>query len=239
MSSESPKPDKQVISISERRLGELENRIPWERNGCKVFITNKGKVVARAEWNEHEQLVVVSIRRPKKTTLTLGKIIIDRDTRRYEPIRAPDQTPELRTEGILLFRTSNYDSEQAIRPDPFWQHYEGWAILPKTINGEDGLAEFFQTYPELNDQPHAKLDPSSADKSGWMMARQKDVDAYVCGRTEALPTLIPYQEPPQKDYIRFRPVFGPTDDFEFFSLYWENTWIVYIPRTTSPEEKEE
>jgi hypothetical protein len=232
------KTNEKIIAIPEHRLGELENIFPWGGDYSRLLIKHKGKVVARAEWDKRGQLVVISVRRPKKTTLKVGDILIDRGST-YAPIPIPETYPELETNGILLFRTSNYDSRQAVRPDPFWEKYEGWTILPKTINGRDGLAEFFQTYPELRTQPHTEFDPSGADKSGWMMARQKDVDDYVCGKTDTPPELIPYQEPPQRDYISQRPVLGPTDNFEFFSLYWENTWIIYIPRTTSPEAKEE
>jgi hypothetical protein len=68
------------------------------------------------------------------------------------------------------------------------------------------------------------------DTSAWMMAEQAGVDAYVCGYSETLPILRPFQPPAQSDLIAFRPVIGQTGNFEFFRLYWVNRWIVYVPR---------
>lgn len=224
-----------MLKISERRLEELpayfDNREGlWRFYGRTVFITKKGKVVAHARWDLDRRLVISKIRRPSSTGLEVGQVIYWGDVDRYAPIPVPRELPRLQTEGLLCFRTGVYSSEAAIRRDPFWEHYEGWMLIPREINGASGLDVFFREYPELTDAPYSTIDVDQVDSSTWKMARQYEVDAYVCGETDRLPTLVQFCVPKQNDVVTFQPVIGPTGNFEYFSLYWMNAWIVYVPR---------
>ena len=234
MSPEIPEdPSKKIMRIPERKLTRIHEYFYYREHpenfyGRRVLITQKGKVVAHAGWDEsHKKLTVEKIRRPQKTALKIGQILMD-NTEYAAPI--PREYPELKTEGVFLFRTHAYDSSHAVRPDPFWNEYEGWALIPKVINEQDGLKTFLDEYPEIAVQSYLKLDPTEQDSSGWMMADQRAVDAYVCGRSDQPPQLIPFELPAQADIVSYRPVMGPTGHFEFFSLYFENRWIVYVPR---------
>jgi hypothetical protein len=232
-------PRKKIMKIPEQRRHQIGQYIesrdePWKFYGRKVLITNRGKVVAHAEWDEsHENLVVRKIRRPNNTKLSVGQVLFGRGSCKFESIPVPRELPELHTEGVLLFRTHAYDSSKAVRPDPFWNAYEGWSLIPKLINGRDGLDTLLIEYPEIRDHGHTELNPDGADTSTWMMADQRAVDAYVCGRSEEEPKLIPFKLPCQEDIVSYRPVIGMTGNFECFSLYFVNRWTVYIPRKSS------
>lgn len=235
MSQENPSPKKQLLKIPERKVPDLkkffeEKHEAWELVGRTVFITQKGKVVARATWDHEDRLIVNKIRRPKATRLSIGQILYDPERRRYESIPVPTRSPELKSEGLLLFRTHAYDSSEAIRPDPFWEDYEGWALIPETINDRDGLQTFLDEYPEIAEAPHQASNVNPLGTTTWKMAEQKQVDDFVCGVTNERPTLASFEPPPQKEVIVYKPVIGPTGNFEYFSLHWVNKWIVYVPR---------
>lgn len=88
-------------------------------------------------------------------------------------------------------------------------------------------------YPEIAEAPHQVASFTAGDTTTWMMAEQQLVDAFVCGRSDEKPVLIPFEPPPQKEVIEYKPIIGLTGSFEYFSLYWVNKWIVYIPRVRS------
>lgn len=130
MFRETPSPKKQLLKIPERKIPFLkevleEKHEVWELIGRTVFITHKGRVVARATWDKEDRLIVNKIRRPQATKLSIGQVLYDPERRRYESVPVPTHSPELKSEGLLLFRTQAYDSSKAIRPDPFWKDYEG------------------------------------------------------------------------------------------------------------------
>ena len=235
MSLENPPARKRLFKIAERNISDLkrvfeEKSNGWELIGRTVFITQKGRVVARAAWDEEGRLIVNKIRRPQATKLSVGQVLYDSERQRYANIPIPTHRPELKSEGILLLRTPVYDSSTAMRHDPFWEEYEGWTLIPRTINERDGLQDFLDEYPEIAEAPHQVAAVNEADTATWKMAEQADIDAFVCGRTNTKPTLVPFRSPSQDEVIQYRPIIGQSGDFEFFSLYWVNKWIVYIPR---------
>jgi hypothetical protein len=199
-----------------------------------IFITKKKKVVAHAKWKDGS-LIVTKVRRPNKTELKVGQALFKDDRRAVE--RPP--RPELLTEGFQLVRSENYDSKNAIRPDPFWNEYEGWIVIPKQINGENGSDVLSKDYPELlesDDCPaFVTREIGQDDETEMKMALFSEVDAYVCGRTQAEPTLLPFHFPKQEEMVGYRGslCYCGCGKFEGWRRYWENKWIVYVPRKTA------
>ncbi len=231
------KPSSRILSLKEQSLENFPY-YNWELleralASHVVFITKKRKVVAHATWTK-EGLVVTKIRRPNATKLELGKILYE-NPRQAEP---QPPCPEIKTEGWQLIRYNAYDSSQAARPDPHWQQYEGWFMIPKTLDEERGLDAFLRDYPEMHAQgqePKYTLMPDtdeSADQTDWKMSRFSEVDTFVCGRTETIPTLLPFKPPAGNEMVRFRAslCFCGCGKFEGWHRYWENKWIVYVPR---------
>ncbi|OGL94918.1 hypothetical protein A2348_05525 [Candidatus Uhrbacteria bacterium RIFOXYB12_FULL_58_10] len=229
--------DRGMTRVPEKRLQEIvddfgEMERLWNRR--IIFITNKRKVVAHAEW-QGSDIVVTKLRRPEKTKLQVGQVL-------YEGYRPPPELPprpEIRVDGWRLIRNAQYDSTQAAKPDPFWEEYEGWFLIPDKINGGDGLEEYLFDYPELlaGDTPsYRTLELKELNADSLRMAAFSEVDAYVCGRTEQVPALLPFVPPKTNEVVLYRPSVCSCGcgNFEGWHRYWENKWIVYVPRAKSP-----
>ncbi len=199
-------------------------------NAKSLFIKNKGRVVAKAEW-EGDKLVVTKIRRPAKTSLEVGQVLYES----WQPREAPP-SPELKTEGHVLVRNKKYSSEQAVRSDPYWQDYEGWFIIPEKINDKDAIERFLDVYPELEDDKQGnkleKLKLSEIKDKELKMAKFDEVDEYVCGFTDKIPQLHDFTPPGSEDMVEYRAQYCHCGcgNFERWNLYWPNKWIVYVPR---------
>jgi len=228
--SDKKKRSSKLLRISEKRIegSGFFSDILFDKgfDAETFFITNKKKVVAHAHWVDGD-LVVTKIRRPNKTKLREGQVI-------YESYRQEElpPTPEIKTEGWQLIRHKGYDSSQAIRHDPFWENYEGWFINPQKVNSQDGLEAFLEDYPEIRDLGLEILKPEDVKKEDLCMASFSEVDAYVCGRSEKRPELLPFREPESKEVVILSPTlcYCGCGRFEGWHRYWANQWIVYVPR---------
>ncbi len=215
------------------KISRIREKLPEDEKDALVLITKKKKVVAHAKWIGGD-LIITKIRRPEKTNLQIGQRIYENWQLRESKI---PPRPELRIEGWQLIRNQKYDSEKAKRPDPFWESYEGWFLIPEKMEdsgglNSGGLEEFLREYPELRESGYEVLRPEEINQADLRMAEFSQVDAYVCGWSETLPELKPFQVPDDEDVVSIRGAlcYCGCGKFERWHTYWENKWIIYVPR---------
>lgn len=200
----------------------------------KVIIKNRGRVVAVAKWrtkdNSH-QLEVVRVKRPQLTTLQPGAILSSFE---ISPERDTDfsERPELLTSGWQLIRNKNYDSSEARQRDPHWKTHTGWFLIPETINGQDGLAVFLETHPEIRDGGYEVKRSDEVDPTKLRIAPAEETDCYVSGLTKTVPELQSFREPETADMVKWRRQRCQCgcDKYEGWYLYYVNRFIAYEPR---------
>jgi|GEM_PF-5965594 len=217
-----------LLKIKEKVLESdyFESDIEKTLNTDIVFIMKKKKVVAHAGWVNGD-LVITKIRRPGKTKLQLGEVLY-----KSSKIEIPPRTMEIKTEGWVLYRNKGYDSNQAVRKDPFWEDYEGWFLCPDKIDGENGMDDLLDEYPEVAEIGFDTLKPEEVNQSDLRMALFSEVNDYVCGKSEKIPDLKAFKDPKTEDMIRLAPslCLCGCGSFEGWHRFWVNRWIVYVPR---------
>lgn len=216
---------KSLIDLADNQFEKIT-----DRKLRKILIKGKkGRVVAHAKW-QNGNIYVTKTRRPHLTNLQEGQLLYDADP--YGINEPWPRSPELKTEGWMLYCNSDYNNEQATRKDPYWENYKGWFTIPEKINEEDGIETFLKTYPELHKNGYEVKKPAEVDQGKLTMVQWKDMDDYVCGRSEEIPELLDFEIPKETEMICYNAAtcWCGCGRFEDWYLYYPNKWIIYEPR---------
>ncbi len=116
-------------------------------------------------------------------------------------------------------------------------------MIPEIVDGQSGEDVLIRDYADKlieNDVSKLRVIKSDVvDPTQLQMALYTEVDAYVMGRRDQLPELLPFVEPTQKDMVVIAPVVCHCGcgKMEGWHRYWTNKWVVYKPREEYTDTK--